>query len=960
MPLKGTATILPDSISINYSPFSLESGPDEISYTVCDDGNPPLCDVAYIYINIYEDIDLDRVPNRFDRDNDNDGIPDHIERLTARNGGDSDDDGLQDTLDLDADNDGLPDIVESGWVQTDSNGRAPLDTLGRLQFDGNANGWDDFAENRVLRNSDNDSIPDFQDLDSDNDGRYDIQEAGMDNLSTGGMITLPLQDPDGTGWDNRSLSATRDTDHDQDPVPAWLDLDADNDGIPNILEERYTDQDLDGRLDNFADADSNGAHDALMIAALLDNDLDSIVNRYDLDADNDGIADIVENGIANPDNSGSWGTGPGNGDGWLPGLARLTASDHDGDLLPDFLDLDSDNDGLYDRDEESGFPNSDSGRVKTFADSLGTGWDDDERLYGLRDLDEDSIHDRLDLDTDNDGIPDITETGGIDLPPQDGRVDAWQDANGDGADDTRMRFAYPPHDGDNIFDHHDLDADNDGRSDHEEGGGGPGPTVSMAPGSDPDGWANSFPDPGLRNSDSDSLPDRLDLDADNDGITDLFESMPSYTADSLDLNQDGRLDTLQDLASIGWYSPITESPSLDTDLDSIADYIDLDADQDGLADLFEDRPGRSNFVGAIMPIVDSDDDGVHDPFLNSPREDWDNDSVPNFRDLDSDQDGIADAVEAGYRDDNGGPGGRPDGRVDVFIDLNGDGWLDNPLSGLIDIDGDGHPPHHDRDSDNDGIPDVIEGSGSYPIANGHLEGLQDGLPANGWDEVRAIFQPLDTDQDGTADYLDWDSDGDGIVDVIEGNRYHSKDTLDTLDVNHDGMLDAFRDLDGYGWDSTSCPRSPKDSDEDRDPFNPALAFPDYRDPDADGDGLSDQDESLYEFGGHDCDDDNIPDWLDATPCDVEFYDAFSPNGDGLNDEFVVEGIDYHIEDNRFTVFNRWGVIIYRDSPWEGTWNGVGNYGLYADGSPAPDGLYYYVFEFEQKTKFQKGYFYLRR
>ncbi len=49
-----------------------------------------------------------------DLDDDNDGIPDSVELVTARNNFDTDGDRLPDSLDVDSDNDGIFDLNESG------------------------------------------------------------------------------------------------------------------------------------------------------------------------------------------------------------------------------------------------------------------------------------------------------------------------------------------------------------------------------------------------------------------------------------------------------------------------------------------------------------------------------------------------------------------------------------------------------------------------------------------------------------------------------------------------------------------------------------------------------------------------------------------------------------------------------------------------------------------------------
>ncbi|MFB9296840.1 gliding motility-associated C-terminal domain-containing protein [Persicitalea jodogahamensis] len=48
-------------------------------------------------------------------------------------------------------------------------------------------------------------------------------------------------------------------------------------------------------------------------------------------------------------------------------------------------------------------------------------------------------------------------------------------------------------------------------------------------------------------------------------------------------------------------------------------------------------------------------------------------------------------------------------------------------------------------------------------------------------------------------------------------------------------------------------------------------------------------------------------------------DAFSPNGDGINDLFVIRNGDDQIEDIR--IFNRWGSVVYQNQHYESPWDG---------------------------------------
>ena len=89
----------------------------------------------------------------------------------------------------------------------------------------------------------------------------------------------------------------------------------------------------------------------------------------------------------------------------------------------------------------------------------------------------------------------------------------------------------------------------------------------------------------------------------------------------------------------------------------------------------------------------------------------------------------------------------PDGKVFLYGDA-------SSLISVADADGDGIPNSLDLDSDNDGIPDSVEGTADV---NG--DGIADRL------------QPADKDGDGVIDSFDLDRDGDGILDSDEAVSY---------------------------------------------------------------------------------------------------------------------------------------------------------------------------------------------
>jgi gliding motility-associated-like protein len=61
----------------------------------------------------------------------------------------------------------------------------------------------------------------------------------------------------------------------------------------------------------------------------------------------------------------------------------------------------------------------------------------------------------------------------------------------------------------------------------------------------------------------------------------------------------------------------------------------------------------------------------------------------------------------------------------------------------------------------------------------------------------------------------------------------------------------------------------------------------------------------------------------------------TPNGDGINDDLIIEGID-QFPLNNLTVINRWGQQVYYAKPYKNDWHGTNQ-----AGHDLPDGTYFY-------------------
>lgn len=109
----------------------------------------------------------------------------------------------------------------------------------------------------------------------------------------------------------------------------------------------------------------------------------------------------------------------------------------------------------------------------------------------------------------------------------------------------------------------------------------------------------------------------------------------------------------------------------------------------------------------------------------------------------------------------------------------------------VDTDGDGIPNYQDLDSDGDGIPDNVEAQTStgYTAPSGNdadNDGLDDAYESSG-------LSAIDTDGDGTPDFLDTDSDNDGTGDTTEASL-----ALSGSDNDNDGLDNTVDTTTGYG------------------------------------------------------------------------------------------------------------------------------------------------------------------
>ncbi len=237
----------------------------------------------------------------------------------------------------------------------------------------------------------------------------------------------------------------------------------------------------------------------------------------------------------------------------------------------------------------------------------------------------------------------------------------------------------------------------------------------------------------------------------------------------------------------------------DSDRDGVADIYDIDDDNDGILDVVEgngydpgadqDNDGIVNYRDVdFSSFADGNNDGINDNF------DFDLDGVPDYLDLDTDNDGILDNIEGQSTDDY----------IDIiYFDSDGDGLMDTYDANLggasgseginpYDHDYEGLPDYKDDDSDEDGIADWIE---AFDVNEDNLAYEELIILANYYfNKSRGInnnYNNDDVNSNGIPDWLEacngakgptpgfldpscscyYDSDGDGLVDLFDADSY---------------------------------------------------------------------------------------------------------------------------------------------------------------------------------------------
>jgi hypothetical protein len=494
-------------------------------------------------------------------------------------------------------------------------------------------------------------------------------------------------------------------DSDADGVPNYKDLDSDNDGIPDVIESYGVDANGDGKIDNFTDANSNGASDNLSACTnlLTDGSFESPV-QTNLGNNLTGLATF---GLWSMDATGTFNIiktngsvytgGPDNAQNGNQYVDVTNAADYFQQQVTVTSTATVTFGGYFASREQSGAYVNWTGSIdilnsagtvvatsttKTFVNAdgaeeqvwyylsgtatlpagnyfyrvyLGDAGNFDNATFtacytdlGLTDQDGDGVPNYIDLDSDGDGIPDVVEAGGTDAN-NDGIIDSYTDTDSDGYSD-------------NV----DGDVGNDGTAENSA-------NALILSGADTNGdaRADSWP---KKNADLIGYPNPYDLDSDGDGLLDLIEAGFSGTngVASGTLGTDGWSNTIDALASLNLPNTDGVGP---------ANYLDIDSDNDGITDNVE---AQSTTSYKVPTDKDKDGDGINDIYETTPQigvyggggltaYDRDGDTTPDYRDTDTDNDGVPDRNEG---DRNAPFVTIVQATIDASGDTDGDGLMD--------------------------------------------------------------------------------------------------------------------------------------------------------------------------------------------------------------------------------------------------------------------------------------------
>ncbi|WP_422107739.1 DUF7507 domain-containing protein [Winogradskyella sp.] len=113
-------------------------------------------------------------------------------------------------------------------------------------------------------------------------------------------------------------------------------------------------------------------------------------------------------------------------------------------------------------------------------------------------------------------------------------------------------------------------------------------------------------------------------------------------------------------------------------------------------------------------------------------------------------------------------------------------------------------------------------------------------------------------------------------------------------------------------------------------------------------------------GGTDVNPANDEGSASVDPICLTIYNEFSPNGDGVNETFVIDCLE-RFPNNKLEVYNRWGNIVYSKNGYLNDWDGTSNgRAVINQSGELPVGTYYYVLDLGDGSEPRVGWLYINR
>jgi gliding motility-associated-like protein len=83
----------------------------------------------------------------------------------------------------------------------------------------------------------------------------------------------------------------------------------------------------------------------------------------------------------------------------------------------------------------------------------------------------------------------------------------------------------------------------------------------------------------------------------------------------------------------------------------------------------------------------------------------------------------------------------------------------------------------------------------------------------------------------------------------------------------------------------------------------------------------------------------------------------SPNGDGINDKFVIDGLK-GFPNSQLLIFTRSGQLVYKSDDYQNDWDGRYQASTWSRNNIVAPGVYYYILTLGEVKQKMQGYVYV--